>query len=721
MNINIKEIFKSDLDPNSTSWWSKDKIDKINFNFNQFLSGGMPGPQGFKGADGDYGYSGAQGYQGFMGVQGYQGPQGFAAPSEWIMHIPTDNTIPAYLFPKVNQTPGYIEQMPAVLKTGYIDPLNESPEDFNGSVKTVYLSPIIGGLSTQRMIGLRLQHLTKVADFRIGLLSGNLDMEIGRIITGDPGFHYLQIADEIIYEILGVSYLKITSNMIRFGGSVNTNFTIEKSFSHNAFKYNRNAQFESVLISNDTDGNVKWVDKKEIFGSFPVGSIISIREEDFNSTNFILTDNITQTGPPYGELQITFGKGRIGTEYEGWYLCHGQTWKVANGVNEFQTPNLSSFNYSIESNEGGQNLITNEGDNTPIIIGGSDISMEAIHSGNGIYDLNLITDQNDTVFQGGITGNNTNITRMIHIVFLDNSNLYWSDSTFSPPPPSTSNIILTNAKQTSIDACVSTPSYQYTWTGLNNNNWNTFNHINETYYLYNYGTTTFATPGWYKNIDGITRYWNGSAFISYSMCEDIGANTVNLMFGNNVYDINGAPFSGDDYEINTTDLSTAAQLYTLGTGNFAPLGWYRDSTSGIRRYWNGSLFIGTIFTEDYVIEVPEVAYNTSPSPGACSISNTIRSTYIEMTSNQFQLIGQPMGILDAVGFILYTPLNWANEAGGFTPPLVNIISQNAPGTSLKYRSAFNNFIIDEENAILIGKTYGIINQVTGELDSIGIC
>ena len=30
MKINIKELFKSDLDPNSVSWWSTDKIDKIN-------------------------------------------------------------------------------------------------------------------------------------------------------------------------------------------------------------------------------------------------------------------------------------------------------------------------------------------------------------------------------------------------------------------------------------------------------------------------------------------------------------------------------------------------------------------------------------------------------------------------------------------------------------------------------------------------------------------
>ena len=44
--LNIKEIFKSDLDPNSPNWWAKAKVDKINFNFNQLEKGGSYGPTG---------------------------------------------------------------------------------------------------------------------------------------------------------------------------------------------------------------------------------------------------------------------------------------------------------------------------------------------------------------------------------------------------------------------------------------------------------------------------------------------------------------------------------------------------------------------------------------------------------------------------------------------------------------------------------------------------
>ena len=57
------------------SWWAKDKIDKINFNFGQLSNGGMPGPMGSQGIPGE---TGIRGDQGVEGSQGPIGPQGFA-------------------------------------------------------------------------------------------------------------------------------------------------------------------------------------------------------------------------------------------------------------------------------------------------------------------------------------------------------------------------------------------------------------------------------------------------------------------------------------------------------------------------------------------------------------------------------------------------------------------------------------------------------------------
>ena len=79
MLLNIREVFISDLDPNSLNWWSVDKIDKLNHNFRQVSLGGPQGPvgkTGFSGEPGDRGPIGFQGTEGFKGAQGPQGPEG---------------------------------------------------------------------------------------------------------------------------------------------------------------------------------------------------------------------------------------------------------------------------------------------------------------------------------------------------------------------------------------------------------------------------------------------------------------------------------------------------------------------------------------------------------------------------------------------------------------------------------------------------------------------
>jgi|TARA_B100000768_G_scaffold178583_1_gene194633 hypothetical protein len=84
MNIRIKELFKSDLDPNSTEWWSEDKIDKINYNFKLLSEGGPAGPIGIEGPNGPEGIKGVDGDQGPDGIQGNQGVPGPGSSGNWI-------------------------------------------------------------------------------------------------------------------------------------------------------------------------------------------------------------------------------------------------------------------------------------------------------------------------------------------------------------------------------------------------------------------------------------------------------------------------------------------------------------------------------------------------------------------------------------------------------------------------------------------------------------
>ena len=97
--LDIKEIFKSDLDPNLTIWWSNAKVDKLNYNFNQLVLGGPQGPQGQTGNSGAYGARGDQGFQGPVGYDGPQGHQGPEAISAWTRRSTTDRDI---IIPKDN-------------------------------------------------------------------------------------------------------------------------------------------------------------------------------------------------------------------------------------------------------------------------------------------------------------------------------------------------------------------------------------------------------------------------------------------------------------------------------------------------------------------------------------------------------------------------------------------------------------------------------------------
>lgn len=724
MNINIKEIFKSDLDPNNSNWWSKDKIDKLNFNFFQFINGGMPGPSGNKGADGDYGSIGPIGFQGFIGPQGYQGPKGISIQEDWLEIVEkTENNItyPTILFPKPPTTEGYIEYTPIVLKTGYINPNFQSAEDYRGSVKTIYTDSLNGGL--QEKIALRIQNSNKFADFKLKLRNNNLDFEIGRILSSDLGFNLQNISNETVYQINSLSYLNSSNDLITVGNNLNTTIKTFDFISHNQIKIDKGSFSNYVLISDDINGKVKWVDKKSIFGSFPIGSIISIRPEDFNSLNFELDTTITQPGPPYTELRAIYGRGKNNTDFDGWYLCNGETWKFQNGVNEFQTPNLCSFNYEIQSNGDGQNLVVS-GDNSPIILGGSNISVNANTTGGGNYEVNMTVNTEDDTINVENANYNTEISRMVHIVYLENSELHWSNTEFAPPPPVSTDITLTSSSVTSAIACTKVPNTLFSWNGANESEWDTFDHTLTQRYLYVNNTTIFAGAGWYKNSNGTTRYWNGTSFTQISICSTASIFTAELVTDPNTLNLNGAPgeYIGTTYEITGSNLfSTCNGIYDLSTGENAIPGWYRDTEDGTRRYWDGNQFVGNLFTKNYIHPIsPMTSYSIEPYTIGCNISTALgRSTYIE---TDLQSIEGANTINDLVhtNTILYVHQNWTVVQLG-TAPLVNVISQNAPNTTSKYRVAYHIVIIEEPGEDTMIKTFAEIDQAIGTLVYGGTC
>jgi len=789
MAINIKELFVTDLNPNSSFWWSRDKVDKINYNFDQLSNGGTPGPQGTIGVDGGFGPVGTQGYQGFKGPQGFQGFQGAESLNDWVL-FPEADGLPGYLYPRKN--PVTLSQVvPVALRIGYIN--NPSLDSEYGIGASALDSPSqVVKVHVNGWSNLRVEENNNVNgynfSFRKSLVGNKPVFTIFPGIT-DSRFKIIWTAKTTVFKTGITSFvdaIKITDSQITIntGGSTGPEFTLSNNSgnitkSENQFRFTPNAAIDKVLVSTDGFGNVEWKDVKEVFGTFPIGSIISIRPSDFVTANFWLDDSISATlGSPLNNI---YGRGKLGTDYEGWYLCNGETWETEQGFNQTLTPNLNNFTYTIDANGDAQYAVTSLGaDATPIILGGYDMRITAIPNSAGVYDVGYTTSfsNNDTspgnnTINMGISGSHYT-SRMIHIVYLGLTNLKWtnSGSNIIVPPPTTNTITLT-APLPSSTLCSSPVTTNYSWTG--NNDWNTFA-IPSTYKLFNFGTTTYAPSGWYINADGYPINWNSvsGSFISRGItCPPQPTYTPNLRYSLLVDDLNGPLPStgGGDIYLDmsnptglvtsldqATSLSWSDDQTTYPTGTLADAGWYRDINTGVRRYWNGiGQFEGASFTQDWVNRVyfnfggnggviDDPGYNNASSTGGslgtpvCSVPQTKHVTYVAGDAILVTpVVGQSQNIRDyqnnlgvyvtgsypgtAFGTALYVPLAWEvplydflNQDIANTPPLINVADQYKPGsTTLKYSKVY----LDNDYWASITQTAGLTHGKIGT--TLGSC
>jgi hypothetical protein len=311
-------------------------------------------------------------------------------------------------------------------------------------------------------------------------------------------------------------------------------------------------------------------------------------------------------------------------------------------------------------------------------------------------------------------------SRMVHIVFLDLTNLHWSNTVYAPPVPTTTTILLTSPAPYPKGACLGAPINQYTWTGINTAEWSTFDHTTTTRYLYNYGTTNFAPAGYYGNSSGnpggISRYWNGTQFTMVYNCPWTLSNTTNLITGPNVDGLNGVIFGsiGDEYTIDGLDFETSTSL-EWGFVGAAPEGWYRETSTGIRRYWDGAGFIGATLYFDYVKVLPQIHYTVMASPSSCNAAGTLRTTFID-DDNPFLYLN----LSDYEDYVLYVNYAWATGTSG-SHPLMTATAMNAPGSTIKYRSAYRTIIYDEFQNITLARTVGSLNALTGIISAVAQC
>lgn len=417
MNIRIKELFKSDLDPNSNEWWSRDKIDKINFNFRLMKNGGPLGPVGIEGPngeDGDKGEEGSQGTEGAIGTQGMIGPESSGTwKSQDIIY--GNNPTQRVIYPSVaaNQSGTVTLSIGA---SSHLDINEELISPYYGELSTEPISasksgtlniiteasinsnPTPPAASPQNSITLiEDKHLDK--SYNIGLKieedinniefpvltfaphsdADHLNNKFAIKFDRDNRFYF----DGTIQNVLGTESIipyelnvdaTATGNVIEFKVG-------EIKYSHHSPSLNK------ILRSYDTQGRVEWENVFNMFQVFPVGSIIRIpKDAFFTEDNFNLND--AETGPMLiveGDqvVKTNFGSGKPTGIYAGWYLCNGETWGDG-GIVAYNTPNLNGFEWEISDIAG----LT--GGSSSIVSGGSLSTYNGnIIFGGGVSTLGL--------------------------------------------------------------------------------------------------------------------------------------------------------------------------------------------------------------------------------------------------------------------------------------------------------------------------------------------
>ena len=422
MAINLKQILITDSD--------NIKLDKVNYNFDQLVSngGGPQGTQGPVGETGPQGITGTQGFQGLTGPKGDKGDTGVSGGQYWdsvtgnIIDGTFDTLYPIHDLNENTNAPNVV--------LGYESDDTEYAQVNNKSVLTLHRKNAFS--SNLRFINE--DDATGGFDW-ISQQIGNDTIVTAKFNTiGTSTF--IQLANQFQFTAGGVNALQLTQNLLNI--NVDTIFKNAVTIEGNLKITSGNPDIDKVAVAADNDGTLIWKSVDELGGTAPIGTIISMLPSIFeDNTKFINTETYTITDPDNELLKISVGAG-VG-DYVGWYICNGKTWRNADGSISYDTVDLNSFSYTIEDNPDSDALssqglaeVTN---NENIIIGGSDISMDANYVSNS-YDISGTVFTTDVNIAEG-TGTTFIIKRLPQIIYLGVEGLYWEDSGADQAPETT--------------------------------------------------------------------------------------------------------------------------------------------------------------------------------------------------------------------------------------------------------------------------------------------
>jgi hypothetical protein len=620
MPLNLKPIL--------TSQTNNEKLDAINYNFDQIVAngGGPLGSQGATGVQGLDGITGSQGPQGSTGTQGRQGPQGQSATNYWKINTESgtdnDTLVPLHDAFKLN---------PPTVMFGVddIDPLHDVVVETTATVFNRKTSAF------QNNLELTDDEVTSADGNKIYFKLGKegsttvYEMGFGNTSSGDPN-EWKMYSDTFQFSDGTSNFATLNSGGLQV--NVPSKFNKPSHFS-GQIKYTGGGSTPTngkVLVSSDTAGNAVWKSVSEIGGVVPIGTIVPILTSIFTDANNF-NDSVEDATPDAGtSLKINYGRGKSGTTYEGWYLCNGKTW--IDGVSNATTvPNLSSFTYDIalDASTTSNQLAASMTTANNAIIGGVAIDFDATYTSPAYSTTDIINNTTET-FVSASTGTSYDLTKLVYVIYLGEAGLYWQDSG-SAVAAVTHNYFLakyisSSNSSTSVNYTINNPEIQtytvytqpgvVTWdlTLIPKSGYQFTSTTNVAIYTSGAigGNTPDASVG---QTDAVLS--GGNLVLSFSDSAMAAGNSYVMLVGDAVatttYTGVSMKRSTNGFNGNTSsawsdvtvytpggdNLVTTTTLYSSSSGGAATAGWYAQnffSALWAYRYWTGSSFSGPVLS-----------------------------------------------------------------------------------------------------------------------------
>lgn len=450
---NLKQILTTDD--------QQQKLDKINYNFDQLVANGG-GPMGYTGSIGEtgmQGVSGDQGPQGITGTQGAQGPIADEVSNFWKDgNTFSSNSLDIKTIIPVHTT-GLSQSYPPSLLLGFTTDYPEygditgSSPIYNGQLVVNKNSSFTNLESNIRLVSDK--NTAIVADIDVNVDSNNniYNLDIG-FLANASGLTYNNFDRRINYTADTFKFNDMAGNeMLSVDATVGSVFTgnfVSNGIAHfvgSIFKIDIANPMVStptdpaagkVAVSTDTQGTIGFKLPEEIGATIPIGTIISLLPEIYEDVqNFVQSQDITlqnTNAAAVSTWSIKIGSGITGTPYEGWYLCNGQTW--TNGTESYSVPNLNSFSYDMIDNQSTPvSIVSPSYFSINNIIGGSNVSMEMTAPSNNLPTT--VQSNPDNIFIRETAGSSHveyTIVRTPQLIFLGKDDLSFYITPIPPVP-----------------------------------------------------------------------------------------------------------------------------------------------------------------------------------------------------------------------------------------------------------------------------------------------